>query len=60
MLNVGDKLWNGLVVTPEFASRQACLEATYNALQARIDSFKAEGRTVPEHLLNGSTYRRYA
>lgn len=47
MLNVGDKLWNGLVVTPEFA-------ATYNALQARIESFKAEGRPVPEHLLNGS------
>ena len=47
MLKVRDKLWNGLVVTPEFS-------ATYNALQARIESFKAEGSPVPEYLLNGS------
>lgn len=40
MLDVGDKLWNGLVVTPEFASRQACLEATYQDKQSLLTPCK--------------------
>ena len=31
-----------------------CQIDSYNALQARINQFIAEGRAVPEYLLNGS------
>ena len=47
MLNVGEKLWNGAIVT-EYLARE------YNAIQSRIDSFKREGRTVPVELINAS------
>lgn len=47
MIKAGERLWNGAIVTPEFA-------AVYNAMQSRIQSFKDEGKPVPEYLLNGS------
>lgn len=47
MLQVGEKLWNGRIVTADFA-------AVYNRLQERIEGFRKEGRPVPEYLLNGS------
>ncbi|WP_406853341.1 hypothetical protein WEU32_06810 [Brevundimonas sp. BH3] len=42
----GDRLWNGAVVTADLAK-------AYNAISANIALFESEGRTVPEHLLNG-------
>ncbi len=47
MLTVGEKLWNGATVTPSLAQ-------AYNSIQSRIAGFQADGRTVPEYLLNGS------
>jgi hypothetical protein len=47
MLKVGEKLWNGAIVTAEFA-------AVYNRLQERIQRFRDDGLPVPEQLLNGS------
>lgn len=47
MLSVGEKLWNGAIVTADFA-------AIYNRLQERIQRFREDGRPVPEYLLNGS------
>ena len=46
MLKAGDKLWNGAIVSKEFAE-------TYNRASETIDAFKAKGWTVPEQLLNG-------
>ena len=46
MLTVGEKLWNGRVVTRQLAD-------AYNSLTARIASFEAAGLPVPEQLLNG-------
>ncbi|PLW76585.1 hypothetical protein C0081_13840 [Cohaesibacter celericrescens] len=43
----GQRLWNGAIVTPQLAE-------TYNRLQDRIESFRAEGRNVPVELVNGS------
>jgi len=45
-LKAGDRLWNGVIVTEQLAR-------AYNSLTERIERFKAEGRTVPENLLNG-------
>ena len=47
MIKAGERLWNGAIVTPDFA-------AVYNAMQSRIQSFKDEENPVPEYLLNGS------
>jgi hypothetical protein len=47
MLNVGEKLWNGVIVTEQLAS-------AYNSIQARIYGFRKEGRNVPVELLNGA------
>lgn len=47
MIKAGERLWNGAIVTPDFAD-------VYNAMQSRIQSFKDEGKPVPEYLLNGS------
>lgn len=47
MIKAGERLWNGAIVSADFA-------ATYNAMQSRIQSFKDEGKPVPEYLLNGS------
>jgi hypothetical protein len=46
MLVVGEKLWNGAIVTPSLA-------ATYNAISQKIAEFEASGRNAPDHLLNG-------
>lgn len=45
-LKVGEKLWNGAIVTEALA-------ATYNALSLKIEAMEREGRKVPGHLLNG-------
>ena len=45
-LVAGEKLWNGAEVSQ-------CLAVAYNRLTDRIEQFKAEGRRVPEALLNG-------
>ena len=45
-LVVGEKLWNGVVVSKPLAD-------TYNALSLKIEAIEREGRQVPEHLLNG-------
>jgi len=45
-LKAGDKLCNGVIVTEQLAR-------AYNSLTEQIEGFKAEGRTIPEHLLNG-------
>lgn len=47
MLIIGQRLWNGALVTPQLAS-------AYNAMQERIEQFRNEGRPVPENLLNGA------
>lgn len=47
MLKIGERLWNGAIVTPEFA-------AVYNQLQEKIAGFRRDGLPVPENLLNGS------
>lgn len=46
-LVIGEKLWNGAIVTPQLA-------AAYNAIQARIAGFRAEGKPAPDQLLNGA------
>lgn len=46
-LSAGERLWNGATVSPQLAE-------TYNALQSRIESFRAAGRPIPEELLNGA------
>ena len=45
MLIVGEKLWNGRIVTESLA-------AAYNALTNKISSFENAGLVVPENLLN--------
>ena len=45
-LKAGQRLWNGVTVSEELAR-------AYNSLNERIDQFRADGLTVPEHLLNG-------
>ena len=47
MLKVGERLWNGAIVTPELA-------AAYNRTQAKIQSFRDAGKPVPENILNGA------
>lgn len=47
MLQPGDRLWNGAIVSASFADN-------YNRLQQRIQSFRDAGLPVPEQLLNGS------
>lgn len=47
MLTVGEKLWNGATVTPQLA-------AAYNAMQARIAAYTAQGKGAPDELLNGA------
>lgn len=47
MLKVGERLWNGAIVSDDLAR-------AYNSLQTRIEGFRKEGRPVPEQLLNGS------
>lgn len=47
MIKAGERLWNGAIVTPDFAD-------VYNRLQERIDGFRRDGKPVPEYLLNGS------
>ena len=46
MLKVGEKLWNGRVVTRGLAD-------AYNAATARIEAFQKAGLPVPVQLLNG-------
>ena len=46
MLKVGEKLWNGAVVTAHLAD-------AYNRLCDRIAGFEREGLPVPDELLNG-------
>jgi hypothetical protein len=46
-LKAGDILWNGAVVSQEFAE-------SYNRLQERINAFEAANRPVPEYLILGS------
>jgi len=46
MLNKGDKLWSGLIVSSDLA-------AAYNAAYLRAQSFRDNGLPVPEQLLNG-------
>lgn len=46
MLNPGEKLWNGAIVTVHLAT-------AYNAMTARIEGFEKDGLKVPEQLLNG-------
>lgn len=43
----GDRLWNGVTVCRSLAD-------AYNSAQARIATFEAEGRPVPDHVLNGA------
>ena len=47
MLKVGKRLWNGAIVTRDFAE-------VYNRLQEKIAGFRRDGLPVPENLLNGS------
>lgn len=47
MLTVGEKLWNGAIVTPELAR-------AYNRVQAKIAQYLAAGKPVPENILNGA------
>ena len=46
MIQPGERLWNGAIVTTELA-------AAYNAISAKIAGFEAAGRLAPEELLNG-------
>lgn len=46
MLTVGEKLWNGVIVTAGMAE-------AYNRECARIEQYEREGRAAPENLLNG-------
>lgn len=45
MLIVGEKLWNGAIVTPSLAQ-------AYNSLTQRIEAFRAAGLPPPEQILN--------
>ena len=45
-LKAGERLWNGAIVTTYLAQ-------AYNKITDRVEAFKAEGRIVPEYLLNG-------
>jgi len=45
-MKAGERLWNGVIASQWLAD-------AYNATTARIERFEAEGRTVPEELLNG-------
>lgn len=47
MLTVGEKLWNGAIVTPELAR-------AYNRVQAKIAQYREAGLPVPENILNGA------
>jgi hypothetical protein len=47
MLTIGEKLFNGAIVTPYLAQ-------AYNSIQARIQSFRDAGLPVPQALLNGA------
>jgi hypothetical protein len=47
MLTVGERLWNGALVTPALAS-------AYNAQQAKIARYRAAGLPVPDNILNGA------
>lgn len=47
MLTIGQRLWNGVQVTPYLAE-------TYNTLQQRIEGFRKEGLPVPDYLLNAA------
>ncbi len=47
MIKAGERLWNGAIVSQDFAD-------VYNRLQERIDGFRRDGKPVPENLLNGS------
>lgn len=46
MIQPGERLWNGAIVTKQLA-------AAYNAISAKIAGFEAIGRPPPEELLNG-------
>ena len=46
-LKQGDILWNGAIVSEQFAD-------SYNRLQERMASFEQAGRPVPEYLVFGS------
>lgn len=46
MLMVGEKLWNGAVVSKSLAT-------AYNAMTAEIEAFERSGREAPANLLNG-------
>ena len=45
MLTVGERLWNGAIVTPFLAQ-------AYNSLTQRIEAFRAAGLRAPEQILN--------
>ena len=47
MLKAGSRLWNGAIVTADMA-------AAYNALQTRMDTYRAVSLPVPDYLLNGA------
>lgn len=46
MLNVGEKLWNGAIVTEQLAY-------AYNSRLETVKRFESEGREAPEYLING-------
>lgn len=46
MLVVGERLWNGTIVTKYLAD-------AYNNVSERIRKFEEDGKPVPEYLLNG-------
>lgn len=45
-LQIGDRLWNGAIVTAELA-------AAYNSATQRIEAFEAAGRPAPVEIVNG-------
>ncbi len=47
MLTIGEKLWNGAIVTPQLA-------AAYNAQQAKINAYRKAGKPAPDNVLNGA------
>ena len=46
MLNAGDKLWNGAIVSEQLAR-------AYNTLDNKIRAIESTGRKAPDNLLNG-------
>lgn len=44
-LTLGERLWNGAVVSEALAS-------AYNALCDRIEAFERDGKPAPQNLLN--------